>query len=266
MMNKYLCIFLMVCVLLSCNRRRVVTEFYKNGYPKVTYLYERNIKQDSSIHYYENYRNVIKTIKFWKDDHAYYQKDFFENGKLQREGGLLKDNFRIGKWNLYSINGYKSEVIEYMDINNASYGNQGWKLNGVGDTILGGNFYRLLHFPDTLSYNQAGRVHFFLEQRVLDGELFVCLPKEGEKLMQDFSNEYEVSWDTINNIFREFKNDPKYENAKYDVIFSLSSDKEGVNALRGYLLELEDVRCLDTLDFITRKIYFDIPYYVRELD
>lgn len=288
MTKKNILLLSMICFLFSCtNQEKIIDyysngqikneyyidktlkvgkykEFYENGNPKTIYVYEKGMKQDSSIHYYNTPKKVVKTIKYWKNNTPFYQKDFFENGRLKREGKLLKDNFRIGKWNLYSPENYKSEIIEYFDINNQSYNNQTWKLNREGDTIAGGNFYRLLHFRDTVIYNQPSRTHFLLKQRVLEGELLVCLPKKGESLKPDFSNEYEISWDTINNIFREFKNAPKYEKAKYDVIFGLISDSRGINTLRGYLLERQDVRHSDTLDFITRKIYFDIPYYVKE--
>lgn len=262
--KKYIILFGVISFLMSCNSKNEVVEYYENGNPKAVYIYEKGIKQDSSIHFYETPKGAIKAIKYWENDNVYYQKDFFENGNLMREGSLLRDNFRIGKWDLYSPENYKSEVIEYFNINNESYRNQTWKLNNRGDTILGGNFYRLLHFQDTVFYNQPSRTHFLLKQRLLEGELFVCLPKKGMTVKLDFSNEYEITWDTINNIFREFKNDPKYESAKYDVIFGLVSDKNGLNTLRGYLLEIEDIRHSDTLDFITRKIYFDIPYYVKE--
>lgn len=260
---KYMTLILAICLLVSCNNKEKVIEYYQNGNPKALYIYENGIIQDSSIHYYENIKEAIKAIKYWKNDSVYYQKDFFENGKLMREGKLLRDNFRIGKWDLYSPENYKSEVIEYFNINNESYRNQTWKLNSRGDTILGGNFYRLLHFQDTILYNQPSRTHFLLKQRLLEGELFVCLPKKGMTIKSDFSNEYKIAWDTINNISREYKNDSKYENVKYDVIFGLVSDKKGLNVLRGFLLEKEDVRHSDTLDFITRKIYFEIPYFVK---
>ncbi len=261
--SKYIMLFLVVFLLISCDNKEKIVEYYENGNPRTVYIYEKGIKQDSSIHYYENIKEAIKAIKYWKNDSVYYQKDFFESGKLMREGKLLRDNFRIGKWNLYSPEDYKSEIIEYFNINNESYRNQTWKLNRKGDTILGGNFYRLLHFQDTVRYNQPSRTHFLLKQRLLEGELFVCLPKKGMDVKPDFSNENNITWDTINNIFREYKNESKYENAKYDVIFGLVSDKKGSNVLRGFLLEKEDVRHSDTLDFITRKIYFEIPYYVE---
>jgi antitoxin component YwqK of YwqJK toxin-antitoxin module len=288
MPKKYLMFLLTTCFLVSCNEQEKVVnyypngqikneyyienslkmdkykEFYENGNPKTVYFYEKGKRKDSSVHYFETSRGAMKAIKYWKDDNAYFQKDFFENGRLMRKGKLLKDNFRLGKWDLYALENYKAEVIEYFNINNKSYRNQTWKLNRKGDTILGGNFYRLLHFQDTVHYNQPSRTHFLLMQKLLDGELFLCLPKKAKSLKADFSNEYEITWDTIKNISREFKNEPKYKNVKYDVIFGLISGDKGPNNLRGYLLELEDVRYSDTIDFITRKIYFDIPYYVKE--
>jgi hypothetical protein len=261
--NNCITLFLALFLFTSCSNKEEIVEYYNDGSLKTIYILRNGIKQDSSIHFYEGNGEKIKAIKYWKDDNAFYQKDFFEDGKLMQEGKLLKDNFRIGKWDLYSDENYKSEVIEYFNINSESYVNQTWKLNNKGDTILGGNFYKLLHFQDTILYNQPSRTHFLLKQRLLEGELFVCLPKKRDVLKSDFSNENTIEWDTINNVSREHKNDSKYNNIKYDVIFGLVSHKRGVNFLRGFLLEKENVRNNDTLDFITRKIYFDIPYFVK---
>jgi antitoxin component YwqK of YwqJK toxin-antitoxin module len=259
---KKITLIIATCLVVSCDKGNKVIEYYQNGNLKSVYIYENGLKQDSSVHYYEHNKGAIKYIKYWKNDSTYYEKDFFENGKLMREGKLLRDGFRIGKWHLYSPSNYKVQVIEYFNINNTSYLNQSWKLNSRGDTILGGNFYQLIHFQDTL-YDQPGRTHFMLRQRLLEGELFVCLPKKGMVIEEDFSNEYEIDWDTINNISREYVHDPRYRNVKYDVLFGLTPKKKGHNFLRGFLLEREDVRHTDTLDFITRKIYFNIPYYVK---
>lgn len=265
MLSKYIISCIVILLLLSCNKNNNrLTDYFKNGNPKTSYIYDNDMKCDSSIHYYENKKLVIKAIKLWKNNVPYYQRNYFETGRIKSEGYLFNDTLRIGKWFFYSTEGYKSEIIEYLNINSTSYSNQGWKLNRKGDTIAGGNYYKLLHFPDTLIYKQNGRVHFQLVQGLLEGEAFICLPKDGISSRSDFSNEYEIEWDTIYNISREFKKNVKYKNTKKDIIFNLNSDQEGKNSLRGYLLELLDIKKTDTLDYVTRKIYFDIPYYVKK--
>mgnify|MGYP003586811365 CR=1 FL=1 len=149
---KKIFIILELLLFISCNNKKEVVEYYDNENPKSVYIYEKGIKQDSSIHFYKTPKAVIKTIKYWKDNNAYYQRDFFDNGSLMREGHLLRDNFRIGKWDLYNSEGCKLEVIEYFNINNKSYINQVWKLNSKGDTIPGGGFYEVKN-KDTISNN-----------------------------------------------------------------------------------------------------------------
>lgn len=252
-------------LLISCNNnKKEVVEYYDNENPKSVYIYKKSIKQDSSIHFYETPKAAVRTIKYWKDGNAYYQKDFFENGNLRREGRLLRDNFRIGKWDLYNSEGYKLEVIEYFNINNKSYINQVWKLNSKGDTIPGGGFYEVKN-KDTISYNTPIRFYFFLRQRILlDSDLSLCFAKKGYFIKPDFSNQYKVLLDTVKNMSIEFKNHPKFKNREYDVLFDLMPRKMGHDTLRGFLLEKKIVKNNDTVDFITRQFYFNIPYYVKE--
>ncbi len=248
---------------ISCDNKKEIVEYYENGNPKVVYIYEKEQKQDSSVHYYNDTKQPIKTIKYWKNNNAYYQKDFFANGNLMGEGRLLRDNFRIGKWDLYSIESYKSEVIEYLNINNTSYRNQTWKLDKKGDTISGGGFYESRN-KDTVIFNSPIRFHFFLRQRVLlNSELYLCFAKKGSALKSDFSNQHEVPLDTVKNMSVEFKTHPKFKYRKYDILFDLIPRKEGNDTLRGFLLEKETVKNNDSVDFYTRQFYFSIPYYVK---
>jgi len=286
-MKKMILFTLIYVLIISCNKKRKIVdyysnerikslyyldgtnitgkyeEYYENGNPKAIYLYNMGEKNDSSIHYYENKKGQIKAVKYWKNNIAYYQKDFFENGKLMKEGGLLKDNFRIGKWHLYSPENYKSEVIEYFNINNASYINQSWKLDKNGDTLTGGAFYELRK-KDTVLLNEPIRFHFFLRQRVLlNSELYLCFAKKGSVLKHDFSNQYEVLLDTVKNMSIELKMHPIFKHRQYDVLFDLMPRKKGHDTLRGFLLEKEFVSNNDTVDFYTRQFYFNVPYYVK---
>ena len=240
-------------------------EFYDNGNLKMLCNYDKGKIKDSSVYFYKNNNGAIKSIKYWKNGNAWFQKDFFENGKVMRNGKLLKDNFRIGIWNLYSSDNYKSEVIEYFNINNKSYRNQTWRLNNKGDTIYGGNFYEYRKKKDTVLYNETNRFHFSLTQRVLTNSiLYLCIAKRGNKLKSDFSNQYKIPLDTIQNMSIEFKNNPVLKDGKYDVLFDILPRKIGNDTLRGFLLEKEITKDSDTIDFVTRQIYFSIPYYVKK--
>jgi hypothetical protein len=105
--------------------------------------------------------------------------------------------------------------------------------------------------------NETLRLHFYLKQPLIsiDSELFVCIPK-CNKLKADFSNESNIKWDTISNIAKRFNNQNRYIDRKFDVIFDINKNEN--EYLRGFLLE-KSIDKIDSLDFVTRKIYFDIP-------
>lgn len=262
-MRKYI-LTISVVVLVACgDKNDIVTNYYSNGNPKEI-IYKTKSQVDSSVHYFENIKFGIKAIKYWKNNEVNYQKDFFDNGELMREGSLLRDGFRICKWSLYSPTNYKYEVIEYFNIRGESYINQSWKLNKNGDTLSGGNHFTLIRKKDTVTINEPNRFHFFLDQKALNNsELVVCVPKLGTYVKSDFSNESDVAWDTINNMARSFKNHPTYRDWKYDVLFEIIPTKIGNDTLKGFLLEKEVLSGNDSIDFITRKIYFKIPYFVK---
>lgn len=234
-------------------------EFYINGNLKSLYIYDNGVKTDSSIHYFENYKGAIKSVVYWKKNTAYYQKEFFENGKLMSQGMLLKEGFKIGKWEMYNKKGYLFESIEYVNIKGKQYPNQVWKFNEKGDTIIGGIYYELIK-KDTIEINEPYRVHIFLKQRLLlNSESFVYIPEEKYVALKDFSNEDEIKWNKIDNVSR-WHND--FPDRKHDVIFSIWAKKKGWDTLRGYLIEKEVMKN-DVYDSITRKTYFNIPYFVR---
>jgi hypothetical protein len=87
--------------------------------------------------------------------------------------------------------------------------------------------------------------------------------RRGNILKPDFSNQYQVPLDTVNNMSVEFKKHPKFKERKYDILFDLMPRKRGHDTLRGFLLEKEIVKNNDSVDFYTRQFYFSIPYYVR---
>jgi hypothetical protein len=240
-----------------------VKEYYNNGNLKSIEIFDENdMLIDSSIYYYEN-EPAVKAVKWWKEGEAYYEKDFFINGKLQREGRLLKDNFRVGKWTLYSTKGYLNEIIEYMDIGNKEYLNQSWKLDKNSDTLSGGNYYKLVRMKDTISYSDVNRIHFYLKQPIFqDSDVYVLIPKKGEDLKSNFENEALIKWDTVNSMSVVFRQHPIYSKLKYDVLFDIAPRRKGNDTIYGILLEKSTNTKVD-YDFVTRKIYFKLPYFSK---
>lgn len=168
----------------------------------------------------------------------------------------------IGRWKYYDSLGNKVSETEHIKLANTSYFNQRWQFNRKGDTI-GGNYYTFV-LSDTIKVKLKSRVYFSLTQPVMsdDSYAYIYLPKGGENLKSDFSNEYEVKWDTVPNVAEMLTNQEKYKDLKASMIFDLEPISVGQKYLRGFVLE-KDTVAIDTFDFVTRKIYFDIPYYVK---
>ena len=247
----------------SCKNNKNFVEYYEDGSIKsIKYFNDINLI-DSTVYYYKNYENMRESIVIWNNDKPVFKKYYYPNGNLMREGCLQYKDFRIGKWNLYHIDGFKSEIIEYINLNGNSYINQSWKLNKKGDTIDSGNFFSSKY--DKVVINDSPiRFYFSLTQRFfIDSDLYVCLPKEDYKLKKDFSNQYEIHYDTIHNLSVIKSNHPIYGNRKYDVIFDLIPKGNGPDTLRGFLLEKKVLEKNDSIDFYTRQYYFSLPFMVK---
>lgn len=231
-------------------------EYYKDGKQKTIMTYRDGLKQDTSFHFYEPDYKYSKSEILWENDTAYYQKNYDKSGNLISEGDLAEYNFKIGKWKFYDSNGSLKEIQEFSNIDNSTYLNQKWLFNKERDTIGGGNYFELKK-TYVGENNETLRLHFNLKQPLIsiDSELFVCIPKSKD-LKADFSNESNIEWDTISNIAKRFRNQNRYTDRKFDVIFDI--DKNENESLRGFLLE-KSIDKIDSLDFVTRKIYFDIP-------
>lgn len=230
-------------------------EYNEDGSLKSKYEYSNGERQGISVHFYEPGYKFSKSEISWEDNKAVYQKNFGKDSLLVSEGGLLKYNFKIGTWKFYGKNGQIDEKQEFINVDGEPYLNQNWKYNQKGDTI-GGNYYKV---KTTFSKDDLVRVHFFLAQPLIsyESELYVCLPK-GKGLKNDFSNEESYNWDTIYNLEKRFKSQGKFMNANHDVVFDLELKDSMDKNLKGFLLEKSN-EALDTVDFITRKIYFDLP-------
>lgn len=251
--------------------------FYEDGEIKLEGTYEKGLAQGQFTYYYRSENKFSKSEVLFKDDTAYYRKDYNKSKRLIREGpvqeipngNLLHEESKIGKWKYYNVTeNYTKEVREFLHIDNTVYLNQAWILNKQGDTI-GGNYYKL-RAKDTLDFNKQV-IHFRLIRPFFDeSELYVCLPKKSSMDFDgDFSNQDKVVMDTIKNLARWYKknNINEYQNNFLDVVIDLNYDTSGKKTLRGFLLEKKSLANIDTLDydFVTRKIYFDIDVFVKDL-
>ncbi len=283
-LGKYFLLPLLLAITLSCKKKESIEyhpngnikyrvhlknslyhgtykEFYENGGLKTSIVYKNGKKEGMSLHIHKQGHKFSKTEIYWENDSANYQKNYSRTNELISEGPLLKYNFKNNKWKFYDSSSYLKEVQEFVDISNKPYLNQRWLFNGIGDTIEGGNYYRLV-FKDTIVKGESVKVYFYLEQPLManDSELYVCLPKSKD-LKNDFSNENEIQWDTIDNLAKRFFQKKKFLDRNHDVIFEFEGGKEGIHFLQGFLLE-KSSKNVDTFDFATRKIYFKIPFFV----
>lgn len=228
-------------------------EFYDNGEIKRRIFFENGKKQDTSYYYYNQNGKYSISKYLWKNDTAYYQLNFDRKGALTNEGHLKSFNIKNDKWKFYDKDGFLKEIHEYKFVNNKSYLNQVWRLDRDMDTI-GGNYYTL---EKNIVKNNVLRFYFFLDEPFLnpDSELYVLIPKQNE-LEKNISND--ANFDTIDNLSKRFRNQDKYSDRKYDVIFDIDLNDYQEDYLRGILLE-KSTNQIDSLDFVTREIYFDIP-------
>ena len=263
-MNYRILIFF-CCVFISCNKNGISKKYYSNGNLKEKRYSTKNKTQfDSMIVYFEKFRNIPKSSIFLKNDSTYYQRNYFNNGNIKSDGHFVKnENFKIGKWKFYSINGYKESVMEYLNIRDKSYLNQTWVFDKKGDTLFGnkGHFYET-NVSDTLLLGKANRIHFFLKEPFFSSEsdVFVLLPKDEETLKDYFQNENTIEWDSIENIASRYKK-VEYEDYNLNVVFDIQPIGVGEKKLRGIIMEKGQLPD-DKSKYAIRKIYFDIPYYV----
>ena len=204
-----------------------------------------------------------ETNNIFGNDSIKYEQFFYENGKIASEGNFWKDSLQIGLWKYYDSLGYLSSIAEHFKLGNTTYFNQRWRLNQKGDTI--GGSYFTYEIEDTIKVDTDSRAFISLTRPVIsnDSYAYVCLPMDDEDLKPDFSNENKIKWDTIPNVAEFYGNNEKYKTWKTDIVFDFQSTSLGQKRLRGFVLEKDTVN-VDSFDFVTRKIYFDIPYYVKD--
>lgn len=262
-MNRIVIYCLVSLIFCCCNdtvKPSVEVIHYPNGNIKSKTLYKdrkKTVKQ-----YFENKENIVEAMIEQISDSSSHAQYYHPNQNLKETGTFYSDSLKIGKWKIYDEDGNPIDIREYLLIDNKSYLNQRWVLNTAGDTI-GGNFY-LLKKKDTIDFGSKNRFHFLLKQPLFsnDSQAFVLLPKEGQDLKEDFSNQYDIVWDTIYSIGTKYKLNQELKFRNHDIILDAFSKEKGEMSLKGVLVE-KNIEQIDSIDFKTRNIYFDIPYFVK---
>lgn len=265
-MNIKLVIALLVLISISCNKKNSKTlkqEFDENGNLTLEVELLNGLKNGESIHYYNQKDfKYSKSVIDWKNDTAYYQKNYNAKNTILSEGPLKRFNFKIGKWKFYDKNQHLKEIQEFIDYNGTTYLNQNWKINQKGDTI-GGNYYKLI-YKDTIRLNSLNRIHFFLEQPLLsnNSDLIIYLARNNDFDKQYYEND-SIEFDTIKSLALRFKNRNLHQNRNHDVVFDLEAENVGKEIIAGFLMEVDKSTNVE-FDSITKNTYFRHEFYVVE--
>lgn len=247
-------------------------EYYDNGKLKLIHNYFQGKNKDSSIYFYSHTNENVGVIKLWLNDGSYYQKEFYPNGKLKKEGLVLDSTIVFGKWKNYDSSGRLKEFREYINLNGESYLNQIWNLNARGDTISSGsNFAKILLSKDTINLNEPVKAVVFLRSKFFksnDSQIYVYLPSGDLNFTENFSNEYKIALDTFVNLTIDTANQKWYSDLDYNrvAIFGKMFDTAGDKKLRGCISEFYKTEPTkkDSSTMKERRIYFDIPIYVKD--
>ncbi|NAS12672.1 toxin-antitoxin system YwqK family antitoxin [Poritiphilus flavus] len=263
-MNRTIICFLIGTIFCSCNevaKSSATVEYFANGNVKSKTSFSSGKK--TVFQYFKNHKDTVEIIYRYQDDSLKHMMHYHSNGNLRKIGKLYLDSLKIGKWKFYERDGNLKDIREYLLIDGKSYLNQRWIFNVDGDTI-GGNYFEL-KMKDTIAQGQGNRFHFFLKEPLFSykSESYVLMPKEGQKVEKDFSNQYSIEWDTINSIGTKYRFNEELRVRNHDIILDAFAKEKGKMNLRGIIVEKHLEGVGDSIDFKTRNIYFNIPYVVK---
>lgn len=242
------------------------TGYYENGELQVEAIYNQGLIQGWSTYYHKPGHAFSKSEVLYRNDTAFYRKNFDKLGKLVGEG-FLHENHKTGKWIYYDIeDNYVQKIRETFYINEKYHLNQNWELNRKGDTI-GGTFFRVkITNPMDLHHQlisfEINHLPYFEESVFF---IFIPNPKN-KQFAAHFLNENEIFLDTITS-FVKADNGIKYYKSKKNVVdVFLDYDTPGKKIVRGIILEKKTMENQDSLDFktVTRKIYFEKEIFIED--
>lgn len=216
--------------------------YFKNGNIKSIDLYRENIKVDSTIIYDSIIPDKVKLIYLWNrtSKDSFYVKNY-EDNEVLNEGYIYKAK-KVGKWKYYKDKKLE-KVLEYINIKNETYLNQGWFFDKLGDTIKGvGNNYKFNY--SVFQKKKQNEIDIFIKYNPLINNNSNVVLLFSEQLNKDFSNTNEIVFDTI------FLTNNKV-NFKYIV------KKEGGIKLRGIIKEYANIVPTDSIVYKERLIYLD---------
>lgn len=214
--------------------------YYKNGNIKSIDLFKNNIKIDSSKFYDSLNSKTIKKVVFWNKNSLenYYLKNY-EKGEIFNEG-QISNSLKTGKWKYYKDKKI-DKVLQYKNINDIQYLNQGWYFDKLGDTIEeSGNNYKfnysgtqkkkLTEVDISITYNPL---------IAINSDVILLFSNQ---LDEKFSNIDKVTLDTV-----------VFANNKVDFKIGI---KGNVN-FRGLIKEYANIVPKDSIVYKERFVYLD---------
>ena len=214
--------------------------YYKNGNIKSIDLLKNNIKIDSSKFYDSLNSNTIKKVVFWNksSEENYYLKNY-EKGEIFNEG-QISNSLKIGKWKYYKDKKI-DKILQYKNINDLQYLNQGWYFDKLGDTIE--------EYGTNYKFNYSGE----LKKNLIEVDIsivynpLIAINSDvillfSNQLDEKFSNIDKVVFDTV--VFKKNK-----ANFKLGI-------KGNVN-FRGFIKEYANIVPKDSIVYKERFVYLD---------
>lgn len=246
---KKIILLIIILSLSSCENYKEELKYDKEGNITSKKYISNKGKLDSVIYYKSN---MINKLYFNKgDSNLYFFKSFTLDGKPIAEGNI-SNKLKDGKWKFYGSNDKVRKIIEFKNICNTEFPNQGWSFdrNGKLDKNLL-NYHYTYEFRDKL-LKLGGTSEVKIE--------YTPMNKKDAIYVINFSFE-------IDSTFCNVKEVEKYSFKSDNAIFQipLQLEVKGKHSIRGYIEEhvFKDTLNREIFNHISRKVYIDIPLVVN---
>ena len=250
-------------------------EYFRNGNIKKVEIFENDIKIDSSILFFEEFRNLVHEIRYYSKN-SITKVIYDESGKIIKRGRIIRnhDESKIGKWIFSDYKTNTDSIVEYIIVDNKSYVNQIWFKTFSGDTIFGrGNYLEIIK-GDSVNLGEVVRLKFILTEPFygIQSDIVILLPKDSRHLKDDYSNLQEIEWDTLHSL----KNDgiqrhgiPPNFPSNQIIEFGIDYNEPGFHEIRGVLVEygtrkLENHVGRERFEQVERRLFFKDSVFVKD--
>ena len=269
-------------------------QYFPSGNVATVEIYSNGEEVDSTIVYEDNSNSTLDQVVFPLINNRQYFKGYDTLGNLYQVGYFDSLDRRVGFWTFYKKDGSMDYQKEFRIIQGQSIVNQQWDLLPSGDTLNTGSSMK--YKVSTNRLNLGDSIRFWFQSDVAaisdtDSDYSVIIPSNfhEQNFNRDFSNfhysdstpktseKYSLLYDSIH--LKDKRTIPDSLHRK-TVIFYLTPSQIGKDTIRGMFIEQRrsntdsnihnihslnmNLKKIDTLEYLTRTIYFDIPIEVVE--